>query len=713
MWMRWILGGRSAAAPSAYALTGLLLVLAPVVLASVVLGSGCNRIAVAPAVSGPSVLLVTIDTLRADHVGAYGAGEVRTPTLDRLAREGTTVETVVAPTPLTLPSHASIHTGLTPPRHGVRHNGIHRLPDSADTLAERFQGAGYATGAVIGAAVLVGRHGLAQGFDHYDDRIFTGRASATGYAERTAGEVSDAALEWLDATPGAFFLWVHYYDPHGAYRPPEPFATRFQSEPYAGEVAYTDHELGRLLDGLAERGRLADTLVMATADHAESLGEHGESTHAYTLYDSALRVPLLIRGPGVPAGERIQGVASTLDVAPTLLALAGLPGFADVQGRDLLASGPAPSARTVYAETLATQLDHGFAPLHAVRTDDHLYVRAPRSELYDLERDPKQLDDLLADPAGPDEAHAAVVAELSAAVDAALAGEEESERVVLDPASKSQLHALGYVVESSPAPENGIDPKDGLRLLDRFIAIEGLYHYDRLDEAERDALSLLAQLPESPRLLDLLARILLAKGQAASALPHAERAARLVPGSARHREMLASVRLATGDVPGAVADFEAAAELDPGHAEAQAGCMLRMDLGGSLADAAEHAEQALALRPDDLGILTSVARNWDHLGQYDRSLSAWRKLLEIDPENGPAHAGAALQLVRFGEDEAAKEHLDRAGAAARTPRLQFALAIAYAARERIPEARSLLVDLRGRYPDWPGPRKVLSQLGEG
>jgi len=270
---------------------------------------GCNWLR-AGRTNGPSVLLVTIDTLRADHVGAYGAKDVATPTLDALAARGVVFEEAMAAVPLTLPSHASILTGQYPPTHGVRHNAVFVLDDAIETLAERFQAEGFATGAVIASAVLDPEFGLTQGFDHYDADIPQDRATSAGFFERPAAAVTDAALRWLGAESGRFFLWVHYYDVHAAYRPPEPFATRFAALPYDGEAAYVDQEIGRLLGELDRSGRLASTLVAVTSDHGEGLDEHGEGSHSYFIYDSVLHVPLILAGPGVPAGRRVPRVVS-------------------------------------------------------------------------------------------------------------------------------------------------------------------------------------------------------------------------------------------------------------------------------------------------------------------------------------------------------------------------------------------------------------------
>jgi arylsulfatase A-like enzyme len=319
---------------------------------------GCNLISAER--GGPNVLLVTIDTLRADRVGVYGARDVATPTLDALAARGVLFEEAMASVPLTLPSHTSILTGQYPPTHGVRHNAVFVLPRSAETIAERFSEAGYATGAVVGAAVLDSGFGLEQGFDHYDSDIARERASAAGYYERPAKEVTDRALAWLADQHRPFFLWVHYYDVHVTHNPPEPFKTRFQGHLYDGEVANVDFELGRLLASLDHDKLLANTIVAVTADHGEGLGEHGEGTHSYFVYDSVLHVPLMFAGPGIPAGVRVAPVTPNTGIAATLLALAGIAPLHHVDVADLAPAwraGGTQAAGEAYAETLAGELE--------------------------------------------------------------------------------------------------------------------------------------------------------------------------------------------------------------------------------------------------------------------------------------------------------------------------------------------------------------------
>jgi arylsulfatase A-like enzyme/Flp pilus assembly protein TadD len=666
-----------------------------------------------PAPGAPSVLLVTIDTLRADHVGAYGAQGVETPTLDRLAAEGVRFERAFAVAPLTLPSHASILTGLLPPRHGVRHNGLYRLPESVDTVAVRMRDAGYATGAFLGAIVLAKRHGLGRGFDVYDEDMSGRRASATGYPERPAAEVSDRAITWLAQTPGPFFLWVHFYDPHAAYQPPAPWNERFRKRPYDGEVASVDAALGRLVGALADAGRLDGTLVVATADHGESLGEHGERTHGYTLYDASLAVPLVLRGPGVPRGAVVPDVVSGVDVAPTVLALAGEAPLAGADGRDLsplfrAVAGASPLApRPAYAESLATRLDHGWSPLFALRDAAHHYVRAPRPELYAASSDPGQTANLFErEPARAQE----IARGSEATLAALLADDREGARIALDETTRAQLEALGYAIPASEVPETGIDPKDGMRFVTDFVEAKSAYYGGDPARAAALAEPLVAHMPASVELHELLARIRLGEGRADLAKPHADTAVRLAPGSAPARALLADVATELGDEAGALEAFRVASSLDPTLAIAQVGLVWSAGRAGRTAEADAFAREAARLAPDDADVRERLGAVWDRLGEPERARAAYEEALRLDPGARWIHMALAIQYARAGLDARSERERALAGEHAETPALVNRLAIVYAARGDAERAESLFRDLLERHPGYASARRNLALL---
>jgi arylsulfatase A-like enzyme/Tfp pilus assembly protein PilF len=673
----------------------------PGALAFALLALACNRIGHQAAPPPPSVLLVTIDTLRADHVGAYGASRAETPTLDALAARGVRFDTVIAPTPITLPSHTSLLTGTRPPRHGVRHNGSFRLRADLPTLAERLRGHGYVTAAVVGSVVLDARHGLDRGFDHYDDevaRAVARKAGATGYAERSATEVAEAAIAWLaDLEREPFFLWVHFYDPHLDHRAPPPFAERLADRPYDAEVAYVDHELGRLLAALEASGRLERTLVAVTSDHGESLGEHGETSHGMTLYDAALRVPWLLAGPEVPAGRVVSGIARSIDVAPTLLALVGAPPLGDADGDDLsgaLAHSVLAAGREAYAETLLPALDYGFAPLHAVRNAEYLYVRAPRPELYVLADDPHQLDDRSRRPEA-----AATMAALDARVARFLAETtEEVERIALDPDERARLRSLGYALPEDSVDVTGLDPKDGLRLQPHVQRAARALAEARYAEAERDLRAFLDRAPRSARAHGLLASVLLYTGRASEALEHANRAVALDDRPSHRFTLRAEIRIVMGDHVGAVRDFEHAIAIDPDDAQAQVGMLWVRAREGDLATAARHAQRAFALAPGDAFLRWRVGAIWLEVGARARAIESFERAVALRPDYEMAHAWLAIELTRAGRAEAARGHEARAGDLLAEPRLGGELAVAEAAAGDLVGASARLAELERRHP---------------
>ena len=355
-----------------------------------------------PGASRPNLLLVTFDTTRWDHMGYAGGPQGITPMLDAMAQRGTWFSDAVTVAPLTLVSHASILTGLYPPHHGVRDNGLYSLPARDETLAERLRDAGYATHAVVSSFVLDSQFGLDQGFEGYDDDLAGGPQKIQFmFKEIKAAQASAKAVRWLEQErprDRPFFLWVHFFDPHANYDPPADVAKQFPGDPYSGEIHYADRELGRIFKSLDDAGLLDSTVLAFTADHGDSLGEHGETTHGIFVYDSTVRVPMLLAGPGVPAGRRVDALARTVDLAPTILELLGLPAADGLDGRSLerLWSGREGDDRVAYSEALTPLLNFGWAPLRALRTTSLKVIQAPRPEVYDLARDPEESRNLAA-----------------------------------------------------------------------------------------------------------------------------------------------------------------------------------------------------------------------------------------------------------------------------------------------------------------------------
>jgi choline-sulfatase len=642
----------------------------------------------------PNLLLVTIDTLRADHLGCYGYRAAATPALDALSARGVRFRTAVAHVPLTGPSHASILTSRTPLGHGVRDNGGYVLPAAVRSVAEDLKLAGYRTAAFVSGFPLKRRFGLDRGFDTYDDQLPRGKdARRTAYVERTADRTTEAALRWLEKAPlpaastAPFFLWVHYYDPHAPYEAPAEFTARAAS-PYDGEIAFVDAQLARLLRR-AEQGP-TPTLVLVTADHGESLGEHGEDTHGIFLYDSTLRVPLLLAGPGVPSGRVVETVARGIDVAPTLLDYAGLTARG-MEGRSLrsAASGAELEDAPAYAESLHSQLQYGWAPLHAWRTARYKLIEAPRPELYDLQSDGQESQDLSARDPARLEGMRGELRKLMATTAPSAAGE-------VDPETAQRLAALGYVGTAgagAPAP-SGRDPKDGIQLATRLgrngmtvartepgkaipeltallaadpgmlvarrtraVAYEAAGQYQA---AVRDLRELEKRGALTAEDAVVLGDNLRLAGRGKEAVEVLQRTARENPKFAQPWLSLAAVFVQGRDIRSAAAAYGKVLEIDPDHGEARRGLGDIALIQGDLEAAAKQYDRVLELEAEDVGALTKLGVVRVRTGQPDAAILLFRKAVERDPRNGEALLYLAGALASNGRPAEAVPFFEQA-----------------------------------------------------
>ena len=435
---------------------------------------GCRhepeRTAMAP--RDANVLLITLDTTRADHLSCYNPGKAKTPNLDALAARGVRFLHATAQVPLTLPSHACIMTGAYPTVHGLRDMGGFVLDKSHPTIASLAQAAAFETAAFVGSRAVAHRFGLAHGFDVYDDDMGpqTEEGKLPGvFAERRASVVTDHALEWLKQNSRRkFFVWAHYYDPHEPYDPPEPFRHEYATSLYEGEIAYMDEQVGRLLAGLDQLGITSRTLVIAIGDHGESLGEHGEATHGVFLYDATLHVPLLMAGPEVPRGKVIAEQVRSIDIHPTIMEFLQVRPSTEAQGVSLwplLEHGTPVRSDYSYGETLYPRTYMGWSELRAMRTDGWKFILAPHPELYDLAHDPGETHNLIGN-------HPAEADQLQKQVWMVAGVQGRSEKVAtapLDEQTRQELASLGYVNGGASREiqlgADAPDPKDGIPVL--------------------------------------------------------------------------------------------------------------------------------------------------------------------------------------------------------------------------------------------------------
>ena len=674
--------------------------------------SACAREAPpeAPA-TARNLVIVTIDTLRADRLGCYGNREVATPRLDHIAAGGALFEQATVHVPLTRPSHTSIFTGLLPAEHGIRDNVSPALAPDVPTLAPMLKAAGFRTASFVSSIVLSRQSGLNRGFDEYSDRFETDGDDARflNTIQRPGDVAMKEALAWLEsAGDGRLFAWIHLYDPHDPYEPPEPYASHYAGRPYDGEVAWTDELIGRLEGGLQRLGLQDETLLVVTSDHGEGLGEHGESVHGFFVYESTLRVPLIVRGPGVPPGRRVKEVARSVDLLPSVLDLLGVPAPAGWKGsgRSLapVLRGTAPmTPEPAYAESLLPLLHYGWSDLRALRDGRWKYIQAPRPELYDLETDPGETRDLAAEmPARAEALRNGVAAHLAreraVATDAAGVPADLLEK----------LGALGYLGAGAPrsAPGNAAaDPKDKIaeyKVLNRLVR-EGLVALRQKDYAAsiQRFRTLLGRGVESFEVHYYLGRALAAGGKPREAIPHLEAAIARLPGFSAAYLELAQCRIALGDAPAAVEVLrrgQAAAPKDPRLHEREAQVWKR---GRRHAQAVAAYRAAIALAPKDALLRVQLGEALRDAGALDDAVRALREAVDLDP--APASYWNALGMVlgaagRLAEAEAAfREALGRDAANA-----QYAYNAGLAAFRlgRVAEARSLFAEALRRDPSF-------------
>jgi arylsulfatase A-like enzyme/Flp pilus assembly protein TadD len=620
----------------------------------VALALSCRR------ASRPNVLVITVDTLRADHLGCYGFTLAHTPEIDKLARESVRFTDAMSSAPITMPAHSSIFTGLFPVAHGVRDNGAYALGENAVTLAERLRDAGYTTHAFVSALVLNRRYNLNQGFETYDDDLWAeDDPKLFMIRERQAPKTADRFLQWFGdwdkARTKPFFTWIHFFDPHQPYRPSATDAANAAS-PYDAEIAGVDRQIGRIVETLRTKGVLDNTLLILTADHGESLGEHGEQTHAIFVYDATIHVPLLMRYTPAFAPRVYEGSTRSVDIVATVLGVLGLPGGETTDGRDLGSAIRGKEAAPVlpqYSESLLSEVGFGMAPLFAIRSGGYKFIRAPRPELYDLRNDPHELHDLRA-----------ALPRVAANLDAQLVqlmkdSSRHSVKAAASPMTREteeSLQALGYLAsQGERSAMQGIDPKDGLPLHNKMEEARHLAQRRQWSKAEALLLEVLAVTPRNVSALNVLGLVAIKTDDADKAIKYYQQSLAIDPQQFRVFGVLGGIALTRGELDHARDEFNSALAVNPHFAEAMANLGFIEALRGRDVAAAQWYAKGIAADPSFPRVYRRLGDLYYERKDFAHAYANYMKVIQLTPSDVRAIVQAgncARRFSRNGEADA-------------------------------------------------------------
>ena len=614
------------------------------------------------------MVFITIDTLRADHLGCYGYRQIRTPNIDTLAAHSVRFERAYTPVPVTLPAHTAIFTGTYPTLSGMHDFSGNKLNPSQSTLASVLKQHGYATAAVIGSAVLDSRFGLNKGFDFYYDHFDFNRLQESNLEEmeRPGNLVADVALDWLGKNYKAnFFLWMHLYDPHYPYRPPAPYSEQYKDRPYDGEIAFADSQVGRLIAFLKAKGLYENTLIVLTGDHGESLGEHGEKTHGFFIYNATLHVPVIIHLPGNDTAKALPELVSLTDLMPTVLQVLKLEIPSQVQGRSLLplmSPKKEEDSRSLYAETFLPRIHFNWSELRSVETDKYQFIQAPKPELYDLSTDPGETRNLYPDKkAVADELHA----RLNALIHEYSSDHELAERTGLDPALMERLKSLGYAGfsgggRSTPTDTSLPDPKDRIQTYELISdAIAESQHGEYQTSTEK-LLAALKTDPASVPVHYLLGLNYYRLHEFQKAVDEFQRVLQLSPDYELAVFNLGLAYARTGDFDEAIQMLRSALELDSTNFSAAynlGAAYLRKEM---VPEAMAAFRQSISMNPDYGVAHRALGELLLYQNQVDEAIAELRRAVELEPRDPGAHAALAKALTAKGLNAEADDEMRKA-----------------------------------------------------
>lgn len=654
--------------------------------------------------AGLNVLLITLDTTRADRLGCYGYERGRTPNLDALASKGVRFENAYCQVPLTTPSHCSILTGTYPLYHQVRNNGTYGLPAEVTTLAEVFRERGYETAAFVGSFTVDSRFGLDQGFAIYDDTFSEGQAFKALNSERTAEKVYASFAKWLEQKPDhPFFCWVHFFDPHLPYEPPPPFNLDFADDPYDGEVGYMDVYVGKAVEALRERSLLDKTLVVLAGDHGEAFGEKGEAGHGVFLYEETMRVPLIFLAENhLPPGLVVRPRVRLIDIMPTVLDLLGIPPPGQIQGISLLpyVQGKKKKDLSTYIETYFPLENYGWAPLVGLIDGNWKYIRAPREELYNLRTDREEMRNIIDLKTGMASEKRARLDEIIAQSTALISTAKRA----LTEEEKERLRTLGYVAPTEGIPEGPLpDPKDMLPELQLSQQAEAFEMEGKYAEAARVYEEMLSRRPENQTAYVNLALMKARLKHFDEATRVLERGIALFPGSTVLLSRLAHTYMVMGRLKKALEAWQAVLEIEPDYFDGLLGSAWILNLMGDKDRARVFYEKALRVEPENKFLRKNYALNLATSGRVKEAIELYERLKTEYPDDYEILQDLGIAYGLAGELSRSIENLEKAIGLRPTPLGCLNLAVAFRKVGNIEKAveylRLYLVHAEGEPPD--------------
>ena len=617
-----------------------------------------------------NVVVITIDTLRPDHLGCYGYKQIRTPNIDALAADGIRFGRAYTPVPVTLPSHTVIFTGTYPTFSGIHDFAGNKLGPNQPTLASVLKDQGYVTGAVVASAVLDSRFGLNRGFDFYYDHFDFNRLQETNIEEmeRPGNVVADVTLDWLEKNyQKKFFLWMHLYDPHYPYRPPAPYSTEYKDRLYDGEIAFADEQVGRLIGFLKKKNLYHKTLIVLSGDHGESLGEHGEKTHGFFIYNATLHVPLVFHLPGtMPSKPRSpDDLVSLADLMPTVLETLHFAVPPGVQGRNLLPlieGKDSREPRSLYAETFLPRLHFNWSELRGVETEKYHFIDAPKPELYDLSTDPGETENLFSEKQAVGEELRSRLKSLTAQY---TEGQEVAEKTGLDPALMERLKSLGYAGFSGGGPQDAgnhtlPDPKDRIRAYELFSDAMADSQHGQYEQSAEKLTAVLKTDPDSVPAHYILGLNYYRMRQFPLAIEHLQRVMRLSPEYALAAYQLGLSYARNGDLDNAERTLRRTLELDATNFDAAYNLGAVYLQKKMVPEAIAAFRQAIAINPGYGTAHRALGEVLLYQGQVDEAVSELRHAAELQPQDAAVHASLAKALAAKGMDSEAQEEMRRA-----------------------------------------------------